>query len=108
MLSPRSARRPRRVRKLLHSNFFVLFATFVVKCSFRLFAALSRVSLTIEQDHSHWLRVNNEVSQFRDLGQRTRLCFKPKLASIAAIRIGAPMPSTTGTPSWSCNQSGLM
>src|SRR5215831_15515632 len=51
---------------------------------------------------------DSQMSQFRDLGQRTRLCVRPKPASIPATRIGAPIPSTTGTPSCSCRKSGLM
>src|SRR5215467_5561510 len=48
------------------------------------------------------------IQTFRDLTHRRRLCFKPSPASSAAIRIGVPKPSTTGTPSCSCSQSGLM
>ena len=39
------------------------------------------------------------IQTFRDLTHRARLWVKPKPASSAAIRIGVPMPSTTGTPS---------
>jgi hypothetical protein len=39
------------------------------------------------------------IHKFRDLTHRARLWDRPKPASSAAIRIGVPMPSTTGTPS---------
>jgi hypothetical protein len=39
-------------------------------------------------------------------GQRTRLCRSPSATSMAAILIGAPMPSTTGTPSSVASQCG--
>src|ERR1700719_4533394 len=42
-----------------------------------------------------------------DLGQRLRLCLRPRPTIRAAIRIGAPIPSTTGTPSSLLSQSGL-
>src|SRR6266850_212649 len=37
------------------------------------------------------------IQTFRDLTHRARLWDRPKPASSAAIRIGVPMPSTTGT-----------
>ena len=40
-------------------------------------------------------------SELRDLRQRARLCERPSWTSSAAMRIGAPKPSTTGTPSCS-------
>lgn len=43
-----------------------------------------------------------------DLGHRTRLCLSPKPTSSAAIRMGAPIPSTTGTPICFWSQSGLI
>src|SRR5262249_49052898 len=42
-----------------------------------------------------------------DFDQRLRLCRSPRPAIKAAMRIGAPIPSTTGTPSCSLSQRGL-
>jgi hypothetical protein len=40
--------------------------------------------------------------------QRTRLCVSPSDTSMAAILIGAPMPSTTGAPSSAASHCGFI
>src|SRR4029077_12431469 len=84
LIFPSCNREPKRAQRSQRkiSEPFVFYAFFAVR-----FLLVRNLLPHLEQDPSRWLRVTHKVSQFRDLGQRTRLCFRPKLASIAARRI---------------------